>query len=78
MLFQMKTTRNISATKALELKREAVRRKQAMSELVESPLGAAGKPVPRKAPLPPLPTFSGGGLKVNVANNDALYSVMEG
>ena len=73
----MKAALNISATKALKLKREAVRRKQAMSGLVESPLGAVVKPVPRKAPLRPLPTFSGGGLKVNVANNDALYSVME-
>lgn len=78
MVFHMKTTLNISDATMLEVKREAVRRRQTMSELVESALRAAVKPGPRKAPLPPLPVFSGGGLKVNVANRDALYSVMEG
>lgn len=78
MDFHMKTTLNISDSTMLEVKREAVRRRQTMSELVESALRAAVKPGPRKATLPPLPAFSGGGMKVNVANRDALYSVMEG
>ena len=29
-------------------------------------------------PLPPLPTFRGGGALVDVADRDALYEVMEG
>ena len=78
MVFHMKTALNTSCAKMLDLKREAVRPRQTMTEVVESALSAAVKPLLRKAPLPPLPTFSGGGSKVNVANNDALYSVMEG
>ena len=74
----MKTTLNISDATMLEVKREAVRRRQTMSELVESALRSAVKPGPKRATLPPLPTFFGGGLKVNVANRDALHSVMEG
>lgn len=78
MVFHIKTTLNISDATMLEVKREAARRRQTMSELVESALRAAVKPGPRRGTLPPLPAFSGGGLKVNVANRDALHSVMEG
>lgn len=78
MVFHMKTTLNISDATMLEVKKEAVRRRQTMSELVESALRAAVKSGPRKTTLPALPAFSGGGLRVDVANRDALYSVMEG
>ena len=78
MVFHMKTTLSISDATMIEVKREAVRRRQTMSELVESALRAAVKRGPKKTTLPPLPAFSGGGLKVNVASRDALYSVMEG
>ncbi len=73
----MKTTLNISDVTMLEIKREAARRRQTMSELVEAALRAIIQPEERVADLPPLPEFSGGGLRVNVANRDALCNVME-
>jgi hypothetical protein len=79
MFFHMKTTLTISDVTMREVKREAARRRQTMSELVESALRAAVEP--RRAVesmLPPLPEFSGGGLRVDVANREALYRVMEG
>ncbi len=74
----MKTTLNISDATMLEVKLEAARRQQTMSELVEAALRAIVEPEQREVDLPPLPEFSGGGLRVNVANRDALYNVMEG
>lgn len=78
MVIRMKTTLNISDVTMREVKREAARRRQTMSELVEAALRAIVEPEQREADLPPLPGFSGGGLRVNVANRDALYNVMEG
>lgn len=78
MVFHMKTTLNISDATMLQVKREAARRRQTMSELVEAALRAIMEPEQRKVDLPPLPEFSSGGLRVNVANRDALYNVMEG
>ena len=59
-----------------ELKREAARRRQTMSELVEGALRMVIEPRKQQADLPPLPEFSSGGLRVNIADRDALYSVM--
>ena len=78
MFIHMKTTLNISDVTMMDVKREAARRRQTMSELVEAALRAIVEPEQRKVDLPPLPEFSGGGLRVNVANRDALYTVMEG
>ena len=78
MVIHMKTTLNISDVTMLEVKREAARRRQAMSALVEAALRAIVEPEQREVDLPPLPEFCGGGLRVNVANRDALYNVMEG
>ncbi len=78
MVFHMKTTLTISDVTMLEVKREAARRRQTMSELVEAALRAIVESEPRKVDLPPLPEFGGGELRVNVANRDALYNVMEG
>ena len=78
MVIHMKTTLNISDVTMLEVKREAARRRQTMSELVEAALRALMEPQQREVDLPPLPEFGGGGLRVNVANRDALYNVMEG
>ncbi len=78
MVIHMKTTLNISDVTMLEVKREAARRRQTMSELVEAALRAIVEPQQRAVDLPPLPEFAGGGLRVNVANRDALYNVMEG
>jgi hypothetical protein len=77
MVFHMKTTLNISDVTMGELKREAARQGRTMSELVEAALRALLQPRDRKTELPPLPEFSTGGARVNVANRDALYEIME-
>jgi hypothetical protein len=76
MVIHMKTTLNISDVTMREVKREAARRRQTMSEMVEAALRTIIEPTQRGGKLPPLPEFSGGGLRVNVANRDALYNVM--
>ena len=77
MVSHMKTTLNISDVTMGQLKSEAVRQGRTMSELVESALRMLlAKPEPPQA-LPPLPKFSSGGSRVNVANREALYDVME-
>jgi hypothetical protein len=76
MVIHMKTTLNISDVTMRELKAEAARRRQTMSELVEAALRGIVEPVRRPPPLPPLPKFKSGGLRVNVADRDALYTVM--
>jgi hypothetical protein len=73
----MKTTLNISDVTMRALKREAARRGETMSALVEEALREILSPKPRKTPLPKLPTFHGGKLLVNVADRDALYDAME-
>jgi hypothetical protein len=47
-----------------------------MSELVEGALRIVIEPTRQQVALPPLPEFSSGGLRVNVADRDALYNVM--
>lgn len=78
MVNHMKTTLNISDVTMVAVKREAARRRQTMSELVEAALRAIVEPEQREVDMPPLPEFSSGGLRVNVANRDALYNAMEG
>ena len=78
MVIHMKTTLNISDVTMREVKREAARRRQTMSEMVEAALRTMVEPKQRETELPPLPEFSSGGLRVNVANRDVLYNVMEG
>ena len=73
----MKTTLNISDVTMNQLKREATSQGRTMSELVETALRALFQPRARAVKLPPLPEFSTGGARVNVANRDALYDVME-
>lgn len=77
MLIHMKTTLNISDTVMRELKREAARQGKTMTDLVEAALRALLQEKPKEAALPPLPEFSSGGARVNVANRDMLYDVME-
>jgi hypothetical protein len=78
MVIHMKTTLNISDVTMREVKREAARRQQTMSEMVEAALRTIVEPEQRVAKLPPLPEFSSGGLRVNVANREVLYNVMGG
>jgi hypothetical protein len=78
MVIHMKTTLNISDVTMCELKREAARRRQTMSEMVEAALRTIVEPRQPATELPPLPEFRSGGLRINVANRDALYDVMGG
>jgi len=76
MVNHMKTTLNISDVTMRAIKREALRRGKTMSELVESALRGIVEPPRSEVKLPPLPEFSGGGTRVNVADRDALYEVI--
>lgn len=78
MAIHMKTTLNISDATWKELKREAARRSETMSALVEAALRMFLRKPESKKRLPPLPTFDSGGALVDVANRDALYDVMDG
>jgi hypothetical protein len=73
----MKTTLNISDVTMRAVKREAMRRGQTMSAVVEAALRGIVSPLPPKAKAPPLPEFSGGGTRVDVADRRALYDIME-
>jgi hypothetical protein len=77
MVFHMKTTLNISDSVMKELKQEAARQGRTMSELVETALRALLQKRTPASKLPPLPEFDMGGARVDVANRDALYEVME-
>lgn len=74
----MKTTLNIDDTVMLQLKREAARQGRTMSELVETALRLLFHAPRKRKDLPPLPTFDGGGMLVDVDDRDALYRAMEG
>ncbi len=78
MVFHMKTTLNISDSVMRELKREAAKQGCTMSELVERALRALLQSPPATQKLPPLPEFDMGQARVDVADRDALYEVMEG
>ena len=73
----MRTTLNISEVTVRRLKLEAARQGRTMSELVEAALRVLlAKPqTPRD--MPPLPEFTSGGARVDLANREALYDAME-
>jgi hypothetical protein len=73
----MKTTLVLDDSVASRLRREAERRGTTMSRLVEDALRRFFAERPKAAPLPPLPSFDGGRLRVDVSDRDALYRVME-
>lgn len=77
MVSHMKTTLNISDVVMARLKHEAARQGRTMSDLVETAVRALFQPRDREADLPPLPAFSTGGARVNIANRDLLYEIME-
>jgi hypothetical protein len=74
---QMKTTLVISDEVMERLRQEAAKQGRTMSELVEAAVRVMLEPPERPRPLPPLPVFSTGGARVNVADREALYRVME-
>lgn len=77
MVSHMKTTLNIDETVMTRIKEEAARQGKTMSELVESALRLLlEEKKDRKIPAG-LPSFHGGVPRVNIANRDALYDLME-
>lgn len=78
MVFHMKTTLNISDVTMRALKREAARRRQSMSELVETALRMLLETRRKPPSMQELPSFDGGGLLTDISDRDALYHAMEG
>jgi hypothetical protein len=76
MVFHMKTTLSISDATMRAVKREAARRGQTMSELVESALRQALGRSKSTGTLPPLPSFASGGSRVDVSDRTTLYDAM--
>ena len=82
MVSLMKTTLNIDETVMQRLKVEAARRGTTMSALVEAglrrvlsePSASSGS----AEDLPPLPVWHSGGARVDIANRDELYRLMDG
>ena len=77
MVFHMKTTLNIDESIMKRLRQESAKTGRTISELVESALRLSlrrRKPAPQ---LPPLPVFDSGGAKVDIADREILYQVME-
>jgi hypothetical protein len=77
MVFHMKTTLNLSDQVVKELKQEAARHGCTVSELVERALRLPLRARPPAGELPPLPEFDLGPARVDVADRDALYAVMD-
>lgn len=74
----MRTTLNIEDAVMKQIEQEAARQRRTVSELVETALRALLQKPPRLTQsLPPLPELDSGGTKVDVANRNALYDVME-
>jgi plasmid stability protein len=78
MVFHMKTTLNIDDTVMERLRREAARSGRTMSELVETALRMLLRSRREPVELDALPSFDGGGARVDIADRDALYNAMEG
>lgn len=72
----MKTTLDISDQTMNAIRREAERRGETVSEVIEAALRTAIEPMRQAGELPPLPEYSSGGLLVDIANRDTLYEVM--
>ncbi|MDP9120512.1 MAG: ribbon-helix-helix protein, CopG family [Acidobacteriota bacterium] len=74
----MKTTLAIDDKVMVRLREEAARRGETLSQLVESALRLLLEPHEEAAgELPPLPSFDGGGTRVDLADRNALYEAME-
>lgn len=73
----METTLNISDETLARLKQEAARRGRTISEIVEESLAGLLPTSKAERTAPPLPSFHGGVERVNIADRNALYDVME-
>jgi hypothetical protein len=78
MVSRMKTTLVIDDTVMQRLREEAARRGVTMSALVEAGLRRVLDERPAHADtLPPLPRWDSGGARVDVADRDALYELLD-
>jgi hypothetical protein len=77
MVFHMKTTFNIDDQVMIRLREEAARQGKTITELVESALRLMIRTQKTKRNLPELPSFEGGLPRVNIANREALYDLMD-
>jgi hypothetical protein len=76
----MKTTLNIDDAVMQRLREEATRSGRSMSELVETGLRRfLAKSAPDQTPdeLPPLPEWASGGARLDVADRDALATIID-
>ena len=77
----MKTTLNINDTVMQRLREEAFRRGTTMSSFVEAGLrrvlGGSMRIDDGPESLAPLPTWKSGGLRVDIADREALYQKMD-
>lgn len=73
----MKTTLNISDVTWNALKREAARRQQTMSSLVEAALRSFLQEPQKSSELPPLPKFDMGDSLVDVSDRNALFDTLD-
>ena len=80
-VLKMNTTLEIDESIAQRLREEAERQRTTMSGLVDSilRLGLAMPEPPGTSPkqLPPLPTWRSGGFRVDIADREALYQVLD-
>jgi len=78
MVIHMKTTLVIDDTVVRRLREEAAKRGVTMSELVEAGLRRVlDEPTAPREPLPALPRWNGGGARVDIADRDALHSLLD-
>ena len=80
MVYIMKTTLNIDDTVMQRLKEVADQRRTTMSALMEAGIRhilAERVSDDATETLPPLPKWRSGGLRVDIANREALYRVLE-
>jgi hypothetical protein len=77
MVFHMRTTLIIPDTVFRNLKRFAAKRGASISEVVTEMVRKGLAERPKRAALPPLPSFNMGRPLVDVADRDALYDVLE-
>ena len=78
MVIHMKTTLVIDDTVVQRLREEAAKRGVTMSELVEAGLRRVlDESTAPQEPLPALPRWNGGGAGVDIADRDALYTLLD-
>ena len=77
MVNHMKTTLNLSSAIMRLLKQESVKQNRTMTELVETALRTLFQNQTSADKLSPLPEYDCGGARINVANREVLYEIME-